>query len=277
MDQSQNVSRWLDVGKGLAYHGLQHLANVLEADVEPYVFGSKLLNAQGALSAMSEPAAMRRLPVAVLFNRYPLLMDVLEPILRGRIEIAARATTPAETERLLDEHEPDLLLAGVEVASKADDVLRLVRDARARHRGLKVIAFSSGADSGLVADALDAGVSAVIAPNASLDDIAVAIRQATDPSIHLAPAHLPAPKRRPAPENGEALTDREIETVRLVAKGLSNAEVGRQLVVTEQTVKFHLSNIFRKLDVSNRTQATRRAEALDLLDEGDHQASALGP
>ena len=55
--------------------------------------------------------------------------------------------------------------------------------------------------------------------------------------------------------------------MRLVAKGLSNAEVGRTLLVTEQTVKFHLSNIFRKLNVSNRTQATRRAEMMNLLDE----------
>ena len=64
--------------------------------------------------------------------------------------------------------------------------------------------------------------------------------------------------------------------MRLVAKGLSNAEVGRTLLVTEQTVKFHLSNIFRKMNVSNRTQATRRAEMMNLLDEApDVQAQAL--
>jgi DNA-binding NarL/FixJ family response regulator len=220
---------------------------------------------------------MRRLPVAVLFNSYPLLLDVLEPTLRGRIEIAGRATTTSEAARLIDLHEPDLLVAGVEAAGDPEDVFRLVREAREKH-GLKVIAFSSSADSRLLADAFDAGVSALIAPNGSPDDIAVAIRQTTDPSIHFAPTRLPAPEPRSAIENGVPLTDREIETVRLVAKGLSNAEVGRTLLVTEQTVKFHLSNIFRKLNVSNRTQATRRAEMMNLLDESpDVQAQALAP
>ena len=55
------------------------------------------------------------------------------------------------------------------------------------------------------------------------------------------------------------LTRRELEILQLVAEGHSNAQVGRMLWVTEQTVKFHLSNIYRKLDVSNRTAASRWA------------------
>jgi DNA-binding NarL/FixJ family response regulator len=214
---------------------------------------------------------MRRLPVAVLFNSYPLLLDVLEPTLRGEIEIAGRATTTADAARLIEMHDPDLLVEGVE------DVFELVRDSLARLPSLKVIAFSSSSDRTLLAEAFDAGVSALIAPNAAPEDIAVAIRQATDPSIHFAPTTLPVRRAAPrADEDDPGLTDREIETVRLVAKGLSNAEVGRTLLVTEQTVKFHLSNIFRKLNVSNRTQATRRAEMMNLLDETpDVQAQAL--
>jgi DNA-binding NarL/FixJ family response regulator len=221
----------------------------------------------------SNPAAMRRLPGAVLFNSYPLLLDVIEPILRGRADVAGRATTTAEAARLIETHEPDLLIAGIEAATHPEAVFALVRETLEKHPGLKVIAFSSSSDRELLAEAFDAGVSALIAPNASPDDIAVAIRQATDPSIHFAPTRLPAPKQQ---ADGAGLTEREIETVRLVAKGLSNAEVGRTLLVTEQTVKFHLSNIFRKLNVSNRTQASRRAEMMNLLDESpDVQAQAL--
>ena len=54
----------------------------------------------------------------------------------------------------------------------------------------------------------------------------------------------------------------------MVAEGGSNSELGRQLWVTEQTVKFHLSNIYRKLEVSNRTQAARRGWELGLIDSG---------
>lgn len=221
---------------------------------------------------------MRRLPVAVLFNRYPLLLEVLEPVLRERLTIAAWATGTLEAARLLDKHEPDLLIAGVETEGEQENIFELVRASIMKHPRLKVIAFSSNGDRKLLADAFDAGVSAFIAPNASPDDMAVAIRQATNPSIHFAPARLPFPTQKDSLEPGSELTERETEIVRLVAKGLSNAEVGRTLLVTEQTVKFHLSNVFRKLKVSNRTQASRRAEVMNLLhdDSGaDVQASAL--
>ena len=64
------------------------------------------------MNSVSNPAAMRRLPVAVLFNSYPLLLDVLEPSLRGAVEIAGRATTIADAALLIDAHQPDLLVAG---------------------------------------------------------------------------------------------------------------------------------------------------------------------
>ena len=67
---------------------------------------------------------MRRLPVAVLFNSYPLLLDVLEPSLRGEVEIAGRATTTADAALLMDAHEPDLLVAGVEAIGQAGGGLR---------------------------------------------------------------------------------------------------------------------------------------------------------
>ena len=61
------------------------------------------------------------------------------------------------------------------------------------------------------------------------------------------------------------LTRRELEILRLVAEGHSNAQLAKMLWVTEQTVKFHLSNIYRKLDVSNRTEASRWAQVRGLL------------
>ena len=216
---------------------------------------------------------MRRLPVAVLFNSYPLLLDVLEPSLRGEVEIAGRATTTADAALLMDAHRPDLLVAGVEASARPEEVFELVRDSLDRQPLLKVIAFSSSSDRKLLAEAFDSGVSALIAPNAAPEDIAVAIRQATDPSIHFAPAALPVRKpKRTADDPG--LTDREIETVRLVAKGLSNAEVARTLLVTEQTVKFHLSNVYRKLDVANRTEASRWAQLHGLLSTPASSATA---
>jgi DNA-binding NarL/FixJ family response regulator len=61
------------------------------------------------------------------------------------------------------------------------------------------------------------------------------------------------------------LTRRELEILQLVAEGLTNTQVARKLVVTEQTVKFHLSNIYRKLGAANRTEASRWAQVRGLL------------
>ena len=65
----------------------------------------------------------------------------------------------------------------------------------------------------------------------------------------------------------ETLTKREREILQLVAEGHSNSQLARMLWVTEQTVKFHLSNIYRKLDVANRTEASRWAQLHGLLEQ----------
>ena len=68
-------------------------------------------------------------------------------------------------------------------------------------------------------------------------------------------------RRRPG-----GLTNRELAILKLVAEGLSNLDIASKLFVTEQTVKFHLSNIYRKLSVGNRTEATRYAYKNGLID-----------
>ena len=72
------------------------------------------------------------------------------------------------------------------------------------------------------------------------------------------------------------LTTRELEILQLVARGSTNGEIARRLWVTEQTVKFHLSNIYRKLEVGNRTQASHYAHVNGLvLDEQPTAPAAL--
>jgi DNA-binding NarL/FixJ family response regulator len=98
------------------------------------------------------------------------------------------------------------------------------------------------------------------------DDLASAVRQVFDHSIYMGGAR----RRRTGTssqvfERPPGLTRRELEILRLAAEGLSNAELAKMLWVTEQTVKFHLSNIYRKLDVANRTEASRWAQLHGLL------------
>jgi DNA-binding CsgD family transcriptional regulator len=98
--------------------------------------------------------------------------------------------------------------------------------------------------------------------------VGVAIRQAFSPSLFLPPLAPPPANGAQSADAHEAvavLTKREREILQLVAEGHSNSQLARMLWVTEQTVKFHLSNIYRKLDVANRTEASRWAQIHGLL------------
>jgi DNA-binding NarL/FixJ family response regulator len=111
--------------------------------------------------------------------------------------------------------------------------------------------------------ALEAGAVACVLKSADPEDIATAVRQVLDQSVFLGSPQSPAAGKRLSP--GESLTPRERDVLELVAQGRSNAEVARRLWVTEETVKFHLTRIYRKLGVSNRTEAARRAQLNGLL------------
>jgi DNA-binding NarL/FixJ family response regulator len=89
------------------------------------------------------------------------------------------------------------------------------------------------------------------------NDLTSAIRQAVDGTAYHA-FGLPALDEDTSARLA-GLTEREIEIVKAVARGLSSQAIGKELWVTEQTVKFHLTNIYRKLNVSNRTEAARWA------------------
>jgi DNA-binding NarL/FixJ family response regulator len=101
-------------------------------------------------------------------------------------------------------------------------------------------------------------------------DIGAALRLAQRTAIHVA-SSLPS-----MPED-EALTRREREILQLVAEGHSNAVIGRTLWLAEQTVKFHLSNVYRKIGVQNRTAAARWAElhGVSSLDMPEDAARAV--
>jgi DNA-binding NarL/FixJ family response regulator len=204
---------------------------------------------------------------AVLADPLPLWLEAVAGIVAGAgVEVAGKASSVASTLRLLDRLQPDLLVMDTELGSGADDGLECLRQAHARHRLLRSIVLSARSHAADVSAALAAGASAYVVKNAHPEDLSTAIRQAFDVSLYF--QHDDA-SSAPAPAPGAAaeLTPREIEILALAAKGDSNATIAQRLWVTEQTVKFHLSNIYRKLQVSNRTEAARWAHLNGLMVE----------
>jgi DNA-binding NarL/FixJ family response regulator len=193
-----------------------------------------------------------------VLDPYPLWADALEQVLaRTGIGVVARAERPADALALAELHGADLLVGEIHGLDAELDGATLIEVARARRPDLRTIVVSSSENAEDVRRALDAGASAYVFKTARTAEVVAAVRRIFSEERD----RRSAVDGEPAPE----LTKRELEILRLVAEGHSNAQLARMLWVTEQTVKFHLSNIYRKLDVANRTEASRWAQVHDLL------------
>ena len=160
-----------------------------------------------------------------------------------------------------------MVILEVATSDAALDGITFLRQAREKRPGLRAIVLSSHEDAEHIDAALAAGAAAYVVKTAHPDDLASAVRQVFAHSIYLpgGRAAAPAPETRRQSQELSGLTRRELEILQLVSEGHSNAQLARMLWVTEQTVKFHLSNIYRKLDVANRTEASRWAQLHGLL------------
>jgi len=207
---------------------------------------------------------------AVIVDHHPLWLDALEQLLeKVGISVVGRTTHIEEAFGLVEQHRPDVLVSEYESLRHEDDsTLPLLQHARDVRADVKCVVMAAGSDSDQIAIAFANGASVVCEKTAPPDDLALAVRQAFERSIHFA-SSAPVGELKPAlPRVTKAvasLTKREVEILRLVSEGYSNSQLARMLWVTEQTVKFHLSNIYRKLDVANRTEAARWAQVNNLL------------
>jgi two-component system, NarL family, response regulator LiaR len=208
---------------------------------------------------------------AVLLDPHPIWLDAVEIVLkRVGVGIAAKTTSGAEAIRLVEELRPQLLTLEIDALPGEPDGFEILRRTRTAVETLRTIVLSRNHETRYVDIALEAGASAYIVKTAHPDDVASAVRQAFDHSVFLpgmpvGPREGPPEARTRATQIPGGLTRRELEILKLVAEGHSNAALARMLWVTEQTVKFHLSNVYRKLDVSNRTEASRWAQVNGVL------------
>ena len=157
--------------------------------------------------------------------------------------------------------QPNIVL--VDEMKDPEDALARIRECRQEAPDSSILLLTMRMDDESVRKAIDAGVDACLSKSTHLPSLGTLIHEIVDRNIIC--ALPPAIRSGALGTSGDDLTAREREILSLVADGLTNAQIGRELWVTEQTVKFHLSNIYRKLDVSNRTQASRYAHVNGLV------------
>lgn len=188
------------------------------------------------------------------------------------VEIVGEAHSGSEVLPLISSTDPDIVLLDIRMPG-ADGLTCLDRIQR-RYPKVKVVVLSAFSDPEHIQAALKRGAEGYIVKSINPADLPSAVRQAFDGTVYHA---LGLPE---ADENATAkavgLTEREIVILKAVARGLSNQAIGRELWVTEQTVKFHLTNIYRKLNVPNRTAAARYAYQHGLI-ESPLSEPAEGP
>jgi DNA-binding NarL/FixJ family response regulator len=170
-------------------------------------------------------------------------------------EVVGEAHVGSQVLPLVARLEPDVVLLDLRMPEM--DGLTCLELIRKRHPGVKVVVISVFSDADHVEAALRNGASGYIVKSINPAELPAALEQALSGESR-GPLGLPAPSDQTAAE-AAGLTERELVILRAVARGLSNQAIGKELWVTEQTVKFHLTNIYRKLDVANRTEAARYA------------------
>jgi DNA-binding NarL/FixJ family response regulator len=204
------------------------------------------------------------MPVRVLLaDDHPLMLVGIRHMLETYedIEVVGQAGSGPEMLALIERRAPDMLLTDLRMPGF--DGVGGITEITRRWPNLKVVVLSACEDRSEVNAALVAGASAYVVKSARMVDIASVIRQANSGAVFHAPSVLrstPAghPEDAPVP-TGPALTEREMTILCAVARGLTTKRISADLWVSEHTIKFHLTNIYRKLGVANRSGAVRYA------------------
>ena len=149
----------------------------------------------------------------------------------------------------------------VDEGGDSEAAIALIKSLREQDEDIKVIVLVLNMEGEWLERAFAAGADGAVSKAIHRAALATLIRETVAGHIIHSPASLPSAKRPPVTASAEhsALTERETEILRFVASGATNAEIARQLWITQQTVKFHVSNVYRKLDVANRTEACHYA------------------
>jgi DNA-binding NarL/FixJ family response regulator len=200
----------------------------------------------------------------LIADDHRLILDGIKRALEedGGFEVVGEASSGERVLPLVGRTDPDLVVLDLRMPGM--DGLICLDQIKKRHPSVKVVVLSVSTDEKLIENVLKRGASAYIVKSVNPIDLPAALRQAVEGTVFNAIGLPEATAASAAKAAG--LTERETVILTALARGLSNEQIGKELWIAEQTVKFHLTNIYRKLGVANRTEAARYAYQQGLVE-----------
>ncbi|GGK96899.1 DNA-binding NarL/FixJ family response regulator [Curtobacterium luteum] len=203
----------------------------------------------------------------VVADDHPIVRSGIVALLQEAddVEVVGQATDGEAAVAITLAERPDVVLMDLRMPGLNGDAAtaRIL----AREPGIRVLILTTYESDDQILAAIEAGAAGYLLKAAPESEILAGVRATARGETALAPSAMAALVRRTTgkPIAGPSLSPREFEVLRLVAQGNSNPAIGRQLFLSETTVKTHLGHVFEKLGVNDRTRAVTRAMELGLL------------
>jgi NarL family two-component system response regulator LiaR len=189
------------------------------------------------------------------------------------IQVVAEAGDGAEAQSLLQQHQPDVAVLDIQMPKASG--IEVTRWVRSHLPGVGVLILTAYDEDPYVMAVLQAGANGYVLKTAKTDELIQAVRDVHEGKSALDSAITQKLMsnlfKRSEKITTEPLTDRELDVLRLAAKGFTNKAIGMQLNISDRTVQGHLAHIFAKMQAASRTEAVMRAVSLGWISQNTSQ------
>ena len=189
------------------------------------------------------------------------------------IQVIAEAGDGEEAQSLIQQHKPDVAVLDIQMPKASG--IEVTRWVRSHLPEVGVLILTAYDDEPYVMAVLQAGANGYVLKTAKTEELIQAVRDVYEGKSALAPAVtqklMSTLFKRPEKTSVEPLTDRELDVLRLAAKGFTNKAIGVQLSISDRTVQGHLAHIFAKLQATSRTEAVMRGVSLGWISQSAGQ------
>lgn len=207
----------------------------------------------------------------ILADDHHIVREGIRQLLESEkdIEVMAEAGDGEQAQALIEQHKPDVAVLDIQMPKASG--IEVTRWVRAHLPGVGVLILTAYDDDPYVMAVLQAGANGYVLKTARPTDLIQAVRDVHEGKSALDPAVTQKLMsnifRRPEKSSVEPLTDRELDVLRLAARGFTNKAIGLQLSISDRTVQGHLAHIFAKLQATSRTEAVMRAVSLGWISQ----------